>query len=333
MTERDLAALGIFRIPVPVPFPDAGGPANVYAIEESDGGVMLFDAGLGTPEAEEALRAGFRRIGKRFSQVRRIVVSHGHVDHFGAARSVIEWHGGEVPVYAHPADIPKMAASGPRWRDLVPHYVAYLARLGVPAEVMRAAGGLSAGLKMARRLEVVQPAPVGQTLQLAHVALEVHHMAGHTPGVVCLYDREHRIFFSADHLLENVSPNPVMELGPAGEEGFFKPLIAYFESVGRLHALEVELVLPGHAEPFRDHRRIIDALVQFYGKRQARIRKALSNRELTAYEVMREMFPRAEPRDLFLTVSEAVGNLEVLEARGEVARRLDGDVYRFRLAV
>jgi hypothetical protein len=29
-------------------------------------------------------------------------------------------------------------------------------------------------------------------------------------------------------------------------------------------------------------------------------------------------------------MSEAVGNLEVLEARGEVARDLDGGVYRFR---
>ncbi len=331
--ERDLAALGIFRIPIPVPFPDAGGPANVYVVEERDGGVMLYDAGLGSPEAEEALRAGFRRIGKRFSQVRRIVVSHGHVDHFGAARSVIEWHGGEVPVYAHPADIPKMAERGLRWRDAVPHYVAYFARLGVPAEVMQAASGkIGAGLKMARRLEVVQAAPVGQTLQLAQVRLELHHMAGHTPGVICLYDREHRIVFSGDHLLEKVSPNPLIELGPAGEEGSFKPLVAYLESVGRLHALDVELVLPGHAEPFRDHRRVIDALIQFYGKRQARLRAALSARPLTAYEVMREIFPRAEPKDLFLTISEAVGNLEVLEARGEVVRRLDGGVYRFRLA-
>lgn len=333
LTERDLAGLGIFRIPVPVPFPDAGGPANVYVVEETDGGVMLFDAGLGSPEAEEALRAGFRRIGKRFSQVRRILVSHGHVDHFGAARSVIEWHGGEVPVYAHPADIGKMATSGQRWRDAIPHYVAYFARLGVPAEVMRAAaGGLGSSLKLARRLDVVRAAPVGEVLRLAKVELEVHHMAGHTPGVICLYDRAHRLFFSADHLLEKVSPNPLMELGPEGEEGAFKPLVAYLESVGRLHELEVELVLPGHAEPFGGHRRVIDALVQFYLKRQARVRAALAAGPLTPFEVMREIFPRASPGTLFLTASEAVANLEVLEARGEAVRQLENGVYRFRLA-
>ncbi len=333
MTERDLADLGIFRIPVPVPFPQAGGPANVYVVEERGGGVMLFDAGLGTPEAEEALQAGFRRIGKRFSEVRRIVISHGHVDHFGAARSVLEWHGGEVPVYAHPADIPKIEHGGRLWRDALPHYAAYLVRLGVPAEVLQAsAGGLSASLKLARSLESVRAMPVGEVLSLAQVELEVLHMPGHTPGVICLHDRAHRLFFSDDHLLEKVSPNPLIELGPGGEEGTFKPLLAYLQSVGRLHALEVDLVLPGHAEPFGGHRRVIDALVQFYGKRQARLRAALAARPLTAYEVMREIFPRASPKELFLTASETVANLEVLEARGEVVRDLDDGLYRFRLA-
>lgn len=333
MIEQDLADLGIFRIPVPVPFPQAGGPANVYVVEERGGGVMLFDAGLGTPEAEEALQAGFRRIGRRFSEVRRIVISHGHVDHFGAARSVLEWHGGEVPVYAHPADIPKIEHGGRLWRDALPHYAAYLVRLGVPAEVLQAsAGGLSASLKLARSLESVRAMPVGEVLSLAQVELEVLHMPGHTPGVICLHDRAHRLFFSDDHLLEKVSPNPLIELGPGGEEGAFKPLLAYLQSVGRLHALEVDLVLPGHAEPFAGHRRVIDALVQFYGKRQARIRAALAGRPLTAYEVMREIFPRASPKELFLTASETVANLEVLEARGEVVRDLDDGVYRFRLA-
>ena len=333
MTERDLSDLGIFRIPVPVPFPQAGGPANVYVVEERGGGVMLFDAGLGSPEAEEALQAGFRRVGKRFSEVRRVVISHGHVDHFGAARSVLEWHGGEVPVYAHPADIPKIEEGGRRWRESLPHYVAYFGRLGVPAEVLQAAaGGITASLKLARRLQSVRAAPVGEVLSLAQVSLEVLHMPGHTPGLICLHDREHRIFFSDDHLLEKVSPNPLIELGPGGEEGTFKPLLAYLESAGRLHALEVDLVLPGHAEPFAGHRHVIDALVQFYGKRQARIRAALAGRPLTAYEVMREIFPRASPRELFLTASETVANLEVLEARGEVVRDLDGGVYRFGLA-
>ena len=64
-------------------------------------------------------------------------------------------------------------------------------------------------------------------------------MPGHTPGLLCLYDREHRLFLSDDHLLEHVSPNPLIELGPDGQEDW-RPLVAYLESVGRLHALDVD---------------------------------------------------------------------------------------------
>jgi glyoxylase-like metal-dependent hydrolase (beta-lactamase superfamily II) len=183
----------------------------------------------------------------------------------------------------------------------------------------------------ARRIPAVTPLDLSEPLRLRHVILEPLHMPGHTPGLLCLYDRVHRLFLSDDHLLEHVSPNPLIELGPGGEEGW-RPLVAYLESVGRLHAMEVDLVLPGHAAPFGNHRRVIDELLRFYQKRQARIRAALERGPLTAWEITRALFPAAPTKALFLTTSEAVANVEVLESRGEVARLLEGDVYHFRLA-
>jgi glyoxylase-like metal-dependent hydrolase (beta-lactamase superfamily II) len=98
MTEAELATLGVHRIAVPVPFPQAGGPVNVYVLEQPDGALTLFDSGLGSAEAQAALEAGFARLGRRFDEVARIVISHGHVDHYGAARFVQERHGGAVPI-------------------------------------------------------------------------------------------------------------------------------------------------------------------------------------------------------------------------------------------
>jgi glyoxylase-like metal-dependent hydrolase (beta-lactamase superfamily II) len=333
MTESDLKDLGIHRIPVPVPFPQAGGPVNVYAIEEAGGGLLLFDSGLGTDVAREALAAGFRAIGRRYDEVTRIVVSHGHVDHYGGARAVQEGHGGELPVYAHPDDAPKISEQGWRWRDQAPRYGAYLARLGVPGEVLLAISKEGErGFGMARRLAEVRPIGEGDVIRTKHLVLEVLHMPGHTPGLLCAYDRATRLFLSDDHLLEHVSPNPLIELGPGGEEGWFRPLLAYLENVGRMHRLDIDLVLPGHGAPFTGHRRVIDSLVQFYGKRQAKIRETLAGGPLTGWDVTRALFPWAKPRDAFLTVSETVANLEVLEARGEVLREDDGGSLRFALA-
>ena len=333
MTEIDLAALGVHRIAVPVSFPQAGGPVNVYAIEDEGGGLLLFDSGLGSPEAHAALEEGFRRIGRRFDEVRRIVVSHGHVDHYGGARFVQERHGGELPVYAHPADAPKMEEGGLRWRDQAQAYGRYLVRLGVPPDVLGAiAQEGERSFRLARRVPSTRPLGAGEILRTRHLALEILHMPGHTPGLVCLYDRARRLFLSDDHLLEKISPNPLIELGPNGEEGFFRPLLAYLDGLRRVHALDIDLVLPGHGAPFSGHRAVIDHLVQFCAKRQARVRDVLARAPETAYGVSRALFPWAKPGDLFLTMSESIANLEVLEARGEVVRAEAAGTYTFRLA-
>lgn len=262
--------------------------------------------------------------------MRRIVVSHGHVDHYGGAQGLVERAGGNVPIHAHPDDTSKIWAKGPRWRDLMPHYAALFQKLGVPLdEMVAAARSIDRGLRLARRVAEVRPIAEGDVVRTRWATFQVLHMPGHTPGLVCLWDEEHRLFLAADHLLEKVSPNPLIELGPDGEEGW-KPLLAYLASVERLRALDVGLLLPGHGPAFADHRRVIDELTLFYARRQAKIRAALAERPLTGFEVTRALFPWAGPGQLFLTVSEAVANLEVMEARGEVARELDGGLYRYR---
>jgi glyoxylase-like metal-dependent hydrolase (beta-lactamase superfamily II) len=331
LTEADLGRLGVFRIPVPVPFPQAGGPVNVYLLEEADGGLLMWDSGLGSPEAEAALEDGFRRLGRRFDEVRRILVSHGHVDHYGAARFVQERHGGRVPVRAHPADVPKIAESGWRWRDRAPLYAAHLAKLGTPPEALeRIAREGERSSRLARRVPEVLPLEEGETVETRHLSLRVLHMPGHTPGLLCLHAPERRLLLSGDHLLEKVSPNPLIELGPNGEEGWFRPLVAYLESLARTHALDVDLVLPGHGPPFAGHRRVIDALVAFYARRQGRIRELLDQGPRTAYEVSRALFPSAKSGDAFLTVSETIANLEAMEVRGDARRELVDGAWRFR---
>jgi glyoxylase-like metal-dependent hydrolase (beta-lactamase superfamily II) len=332
-SRSELAALGIVRIPIPVPFPQAGGPVNVYLVDDADGGLLLFDAGLGSPAAEAALEEGFRRAGRRFDEVRRIVLSHGHVDHFGAARTIQERAGREVPVHAHPADLAKVAESGWRWRERLPLYAAYFARLGVPPDALEEMGGnLGSGLALARRLPEVRPMLEGEVLRTRHLELHVLHLPGHTPGMLCLWEPRHRLLFSADHLLEKVSPNPIIELGPNGEDGAWRPLVAYLDSLARARDLDVALVLPGHAAPFSGHRRVIDGLVVFYEKRQARLLAALAGGPRTGWELTRVLFPSVRAQDLFLAISESIANVEVLEARGAVTRALVDGVYRFRAA-
>ncbi len=328
MQERELAELGIFRIPVPIPFPQAGGPANVYVIEERDG-LLMFDAGLGTEASQNALAEGMRRIGHRFQDVNRIVLSHGHVDHFGAAAWVMDKAGRSIPVSVHNADADKVLESGDDWPNLLRNNRAYLTSLGIPEPYLEEAiETLHTGRGIGRRLASVLPLVNGNQFRCKYITLEVHHMPGHTPGLCCLYEREHRLFLSGDHLLENVSPNPLMEIRPQGRRA--KPLVSYFKSLERVRSLPIDLVLPGHSTPFTEPHTIIESLSAFYERRQTKIFRALERGPLTVYEVMRKLFPLKSGFELILTMSEALGNLEVLEDKGEVERCPDEGFIRFR---
>jgi glyoxylase-like metal-dependent hydrolase (beta-lactamase superfamily II) len=312
-----LARLGVHRIPVPVPFPEAGGPANVYVIEEEGGGVALFDAGIGTKDGSQALLAGFGRLGISLGDVRRIFVSHGHIDHYGYARAAQEASG--APVFAHPRDHDKVTGRDRSARRL-DLFAAYLHRLGAPAHLLdQVKIHRQDALRMARPLEQVEPLAAGSILRFKRFSAEVLHLPGHTPGLVCLWASQPRVLFSDDHLLERVSPNPLLDL-EGQPEPTHKALLAYLISARRVRDLPAELIAPGHAEPFSGHQAVIDRLVAFYQKRQLRILDLLGGGPRTPAELAPMVFPHAREHQLYLTLSEVMGNLEVLEAEGRVAR-------------
>jgi len=332
MDEQELGELGIFRIPIPIPFTQAGGPVNAYVIEEEEG-VLLFDPGFGAGPSQAVLAAGLASTGHRFEEVNHIVLSHGHIDHYGAARWALEQAGQQATVLIHQADAGKVLEPGADWPAMLTRNGGYLLSLGLPLHVLEemiANTGTEAG--MGRRLSDVSPLVPGDMFRCRHVTLEVHPMPGHTPGLCCLYEREHRLLFSADHLLERVSPNPLIEFGPEGEPPSFKPLVSYFESLERVRALAVDLVLPGHAAPFNRCLETIDTLCAFYERRQAKLLHALENGPRTAYEAMIELFPPTRTFELFLMLSETLGNLELLEDRGKIERESDRGLIRFHLA-
>lgn len=328
--EAFLAGLGIHRIPTPVPFMEAGGPANAYAIEDVGGGFTLFDCACGTEEGLAALRAGLSERKLDIKALNRIIVSHGHVDHYGNAQTLCEESGCEV--FVHPHDEEKICGHG-RWYRQLENSWSYFLKLGVPEATLQAMlEGAKRNRQFARSVERqrVKHLADGDTLQFKLFDARVLHLPGHTPGLVCLHVAKHKLLFADDHVLAKVSPNPLLDLGLGEGDTKFKALVAYVKSAKQVQAMELDCILPGHGEAFKGHRELLEGLFSFYSARQARIMKRLAIGPATIYELVPAVFPRVDIGRMYLMLSEVMGNVEVLEEAGEVARSLEDGAFRFR---
>ncbi|MDX6590741.1 MAG: hypothetical protein QOI84_2015, partial [Solirubrobacterales bacterium] len=96
-TERILP--GIWRLRLALPWP--GVPhGNAWAVA-ADGGIVLFDTGIGGPGRLRQLDLALAQAGFGLEDVRLVVCTHSHIDHYGLAAPIVEAAGCEL--WMHPA--------------------------------------------------------------------------------------------------------------------------------------------------------------------------------------------------------------------------------------
>ncbi len=304
----------IIALSLPTPYPV--GPVNAYLLPGPP--VTLVDCGPKSDEAREALEAGLGRAGVTVAEIERLVITHGHLDHFGLAATVAA---GGAEVYAHPADLPKLR--GERW--LVQPVRTLVAEAGFAPELAETL--LDVFRRYRKHFDDITPAHLvtdGDRLEFADGTLEVLHTPGHAQGHVCLRDSDALI--SGDLLLEEISPNPVIEFDGDGRR--LPTLPAYLRSLHRVGALAPKIAYPGHGEPLTDPGARIDEILRHHDERKERLAGMLTGRTWTLRELAAAWYPDLDVFNLFLALSEIVGHVDLLADEGRVAtERRDGVVH------
>jgi len=308
----------IYRIEVPLPRNPLRA-VNSYVVRGPDRWLMI-DTGMNRPESIDAVRAGIRELAVDPDRT-DLFITHGHSDHVGL---VSELTTGSSRIFLHPADAAIV---------LDPHLWSNLARSahmhGFPDA--DAAVGKHPGKKylFAGRPEFT-PVRDGNTISVGRYRFRCVETPGHTPGHLCLYEPDARIFFSGDHILDSITPN-ISGWAQENED----PLGDFLTSLDKVAAFDLRLVLPGHRNPIPDHRRRIEELKSHHRVRAQEITGILGRGAQTAYQVASQMtwdlsyarwadFP--VPQQWFAT-GEALAHLLYLERKGEITRtRGDGTV-------
>jgi len=158
------------------------GMANAFLIEGDDG-LTRIDAGY--PDKEAAVFGAIRGLGCSPDQLKHLIFTHRHPDHFGSAAAIVRETGART--YMHQLDIPMAESGGPFWP-------------------LRAAPGLLRRVlcklfyhpdDRLRPVAINQPLTAGEILPIAG-GIEVIHTPGHCAGQVALLWRPGRILFACD---------------------------------------------------------------------------------------------------------------------------------------
>lgn len=297
----------LYQLVLPTPFPV--GPVNVYVARDADG-VTLIDCGPLTADALVGLEAGLGAVGLAMRDIRRIIVTHAHADHYGLAAMLVRQSGAQV--LTHPFNRVWLAAYEQEREQRLAFYADVMRQAGVPAEIADKMN------RMRRKVgDYAQPVEVngvldeGDTLMLAGRAWRVLHTPGHSAGLICLYEPHSRVLLSSDHLLRDISSNAVLEPPPPGSRERIKSLSVYLAQLDRVAALEVVIAWPGHGEPIEDVRELVRQRREFHERRAAHIRELAQNSQ-TIYQIAQALFGTLDPLNFFLALSEVIGHLELL---------------------
>lgn len=310
---------GVWRLRLPLPWP--GVPhCNAWAIASGDG-VVLFDTGLHAPGSMAHLERAMDQVHLRPELVRQVVLTHAHADHCGQAMPVASRSG--APVWLHP-DHGHLT----RW---VADPDAYQARRieiarhsGIPEEPVRADKSLGAKSYVAGDLRVDHDLVDGVRIETDLGPFTVIETPGHCPSHVALYNPEHRMLVSGDHLLGRISlyfdygytPDPVGE---------------FLASLDRIEALDARLALSGHGKTFTDVAGHVRGNRQLVAERLAACEIALAgDAERTPFEIAPVVFGEAiTPANGAWLITETLCFLDHLERRGAI-EAIGEDPVRYR---
>src|SRR5436190_2954404 len=276
-TEKVLP--GVWRLRLPLPWP--GVPhGNVWAVV-ADGGIVLFDTGIGGKGRMRQLDLALAGAGFGLEDVRLLVCTHSHTDHYGLAAPIVEAAGCEL--WMHPAwEHVRLLADDP------------VAALELRLEVARQSGVPAAALERYREARGDQETGIDAIVEpdrdlLPGVEVEtdlgtwqVRETPGHAPSHVVLHQPERRLMISGDHLLGRTvlffdhghTPDPVGE---------------FLGSLDEVEPLSVDLCLPGHGRPFRDPKAKIAEARRQVDELLTKTRDALAEGERTGFEIVAEI--------------------------------------------
>ncbi|MBU5426076.1 MBL fold metallo-hydrolase [Tissierella pigra] len=289
---------------------------NSYVIKGKNKS-LIIDTGFNRKECIDGLFQGLKELDINIEDT-ELFITHLHADHSGMA-SIFKDRG--IKIYAGEIDgrlINEMTSMS-YWERFEEFKVLF------DLERDRVTFSEHPGYKYCLK-EPVEFTYIseGKGIQVGNYFFEVIDIPGHTPGHIGLYERNHKLFFCGDHILDRITPN-------IGFWGFEENILAvYFNSLAKIYSYDIDYLFPSHRNIIRDHTRRITELLAHHKERLGEILYILESGESTVRDVTARMewkiransfedFPIPQK---WFAAGEAMAHLEYLYCTGKLYKEL-----------
>jgi len=315
----ETVATGVHRIPLPLPM-DGLRAVNVYAIEDGDG-LVLIDGGWALDVSRDVLERALADLGHGLRDVRRVLVTHVHRDHYTQAVAIRRAVGAQVALGSgERASLRELMAGRSGMLASHPNLLRRHGAGSLADEIAAIPVDLTETLAFYEDPDVwLEPGRI----ELATLTLDAVHTPGHTRGHVVFHAADRGLLFAGDHVLPSITPSIGFE--PARPPF---PLRDYLGSLQRVLDLPDAVLLPAHGPAGGSTHARAHALIAHHEQRLADTRAALDAGAGLALDVARSLrwtsrgrsFEELHLFDRMLAVLETAAHLDVLVLRGEAAR-------------
>lgn len=320
-TESDAdrsVAPGVVAVPVTI---EGSELRHVFVyVLDCGTGVLLVDAGWGGEASLARIATALQSMGYGFGDVRGVLVTHNHSDHYGLVPRLAEEIDGFVGM--HPADIAQLELRYGGIERLAGVLRDWLVDCGTPEDLLEA---LSSAMMWADgSVSPVLPdrhIADGDEIRVGERTLRAIHTPGHSPGHLVFHDAANGLLFTGDHVLPKITPN--VSAGPLGSAD---PLDSYVASLDAVRRYDGARVLPAHVAQFDRLAERVDQLTAHHERRLAETAALVDDGASTVWEVATRL-RWSRPLDHFpaflqrAALGETDAHLSRLAAQGRVSRR------------
>ena len=301
----------IFRNEIPLPKNPLKAINSYIIVSESRN--LIIDTGFNTVECQTELMKGIEELNIDLNKT-DLLITHMHTDHSGLAPFLKE-RGVQVVYFSKiDAEILNQTSRRDVFYKLLNHQLGFESYNSVKF-------GKEFGTRQTEPLEF-SPLCEGDKVDIGSYSFEIVDIPGHTPGHIGLYERNHKLFFCGDHILDEITPNITFW-------GFEQDILeTYFKSLNKVYKYEIDYVFTAHRKIIRDHQKRITELLHHHQKRLKEILDILREGRKSPLEMAASMhwdlshkkwadFPSSQK---WFASGEALSHLEHLAHIGLVER-------------